>query len=79
MDIKVYGANWCVDCINVKNFLDSKGIKYNYIDITDNKKAITLVEEINNGKRIIPTLIINGISYANPSISVLIKLIDLDK
>ena len=77
MEIDIYGANWCIDCVNAKNFLDSQGVKYNYIDITDNKKAITLVEEINNGKRIIPTLIINGTSYANPSFPFLIKLIEL--
>ncbi|MDX5584316.1 MAG: hypothetical protein QNK20_05215 [Aureibaculum sp.] len=30
------------------------------------KEATSKVEEINNGKRIIPTFIINEISYTNP-------------
>ena len=76
MNIKIYGADWCVDCVNAKNFLDSKGVKYDYIDITDNKKAIALVEEINNGKRVIPTLMVDGISYTNPGIVGLMKIIE---
>ncbi|MAU35845.1 MAG: NrdH-redoxin [Flavobacteriales bacterium] len=75
MNIKVYGASWCIDCINTKNFLDSKQVKYDYINITDNYEAIALVESINNGKRVIPTLIIDGKNYTNPSISELIKII----
>ena len=75
MNIKVYGASWCIDCINTKKFLDSKKVKYDYINITNNYEAIALVESINNGKRVIPTLIIDGKNYTNPSISELIKII----
>ena len=76
MNIKIYGADWCSDCVIVKNFLDSKAITYEYIIINDNKEAIDLVEKINKGKRIIPTLLIDGISYSNPGISKLIKIIE---
>ena len=76
MNIKIYGANWCIDCINTRNFLDSKEVKYDYIDITDNKDAIAFVEEINNGKRVIPTLIIDGKTYSNPNISLLNNIIN---
>ena len=27
MKIKVYGADWCSDCVTAKNFLDSKGLE----------------------------------------------------
>ncbi len=76
MTIKVYGAYWCIDCVNTKNFLDKKRVKYDYIDITDDKEAIAFVELINNGKRVVPTLVIDGEFYANPSISDLIKIIN---
>ncbi|MEC7646608.1 MAG: glutaredoxin family protein [Bacteroidota bacterium] len=76
MKIKVYGANWCVDCINVKNFLSSKGLDYEDIIITDNINAISLVEKINNGKRIIPTIEIEGKIYSNPGINRLRKILD---
>ena len=78
MNIKVYGANWCIDCVNAKNFLESKEVKFDYVDITDNEEAITFVESVNNGKRIIPTLIIDEKIYTNPGISYLLKIINLD-
>jgi len=58
-----------------KNFLDSKEIKYEYIICTDNDEAIKFLERVNNGKRIIPTLDIDGEIYTNPGISKLIKII----
>tara|TARA_B100000780_G_C21092715_1_gene440460 strand:+ start:1343 stop:1576 length:234 start_codon:yes stop_codon:yes gene_type:complete len=73
-DIKVYGADWCSDCITAKKFLDSKNVAYEYIDITDNDTAIAFLEKVNNGKRIIPTLLIDGVSYTNPGIPGLINL-----
>jgi thioredoxin reductase (NADPH) len=75
MDIKVYGADWCSDCVNAKNFLFSKGIDFEYIIITNNDEAIAFLEKINNGKRIIPTLVVDGETYTNPGISGLIKII----
>ena len=75
MNIKVYGADWCSDCVIAKRFLDSKGVEFEYIDITDNQQAIALVEQINNGKRVIPTLMVDGVSFTNPGINGLMKIL----
>ena len=75
MNIKVYGADWCSDCLVAKRFLDEKGIKYEYIICNDNQEAIDFIEIANNGKRIIPTLDIDGVIYSNPGISGLMKII----
>ena len=75
MNIKVYSADWCPDCVNTKNFLNSKGVEFEYIDITDNEQAIALVEQINNGRRVIPTLVVDGKTYTNPGIAGLMKII----
>ena len=75
MNIKVYGADWCSDCIVLKEFLSSKGIIFEYIKINNNDEAISLLESVNNGKRIIPTLEINGVIYPNPGINKLMKII----
>jgi len=75
MNIKVYGADWCSDCVSTKKFLDSKGVNYEYIDITDNEEAVAFVEQINNGRRVIPTLMVDGVSYTNPGINGLMKII----
>ena len=75
MNIKVYGADWCPDCVNAKNFLNSKGVEFEYIDITYNEQAIALVEQINNGRRVIPTLVVDGTTYTNPGIAGLMKIL----
>ena len=75
MNIKVYGADWCADCINAKSFLKSKDVEFEYIDITDNKQAIAFVEQVNNGRRVIPTLVIDGAIYTNPGINGLMKIL----
>ena len=75
MNIKVYGADWCSDCLIAKNFLKSKDVEFEYIDITDDEQAIAFVEQINNGRRVIPTLVVNGKTYANPGIAGLIHII----
>lgn len=76
MNIKIYGADWCPDCVTAKKFLNSKEVKFEYIIITDNKDAIALVEKINNGKRIIPTLVVDGKTYTNPGINGLMKILE---
>ena len=73
-NVKVYGADWCSDCITAKNFLNSKNIDFEYIDITEDETAVAFVEKVNDGKRIIPTLLIAGETYTNPGIPGLIKL-----
>jgi len=75
MNIKIYAADWCSDCLVAKRFLDEKGVKYDYIIITDNDDAITFLEKVNNGKRVIPTLDIDGEIYTNPGIKALMKII----
>mgnify|MGYP000019848783 FL=1 len=75
MNIKVYGADWCSDCLVLKRFFDEKGIKYEYIICNDNQEAIDFIEKANNGKRIIPTLDIDGVIYSNPGITGLMKII----
>ena len=75
MNIKIYGADWCSDCVNVKKYFDTKGIKYQYIICTENDEAIEFIKSVNNGKRIIPTLEIDGEIYVNPGINKLMKII----
>ena len=75
MNIKVYGTDWCSDCLIAKNFLKSKDVEFEYIDITNDEQAIAFVEQVNNGRRVIPTLVIDGTSYTNPGIKGLMKIL----
>ena len=56
-NIKIYGTDWCYDCIRAKSFLDSNKINYQWFNIELDERLLNYVLEINNGKRIVPTII----------------------
>jgi thioredoxin reductase (NADPH) len=53
----VYSTVWCPDCKRAKQFFGEQRVAYSNVDIEQNKKAMAFVEKINNGMRIIPTII----------------------
>lgn len=64
----LYGATWCPDCRRSKKFLSEQRIPYEYVDIENNEAAQKIVQDHNNGKQIIPTIILkNGQVLVEPS------------
>ena len=57
-ELKVYGAPWCPDCRRSKAFLSEHRISYDWIDIDQDADALAYVEELQNGGRSIPTVIL---------------------
>ena len=55
--IMIYGATWCPDCKRAKQFLGEQRIQYNNIDIDEDPKSVIFVEQLNAGKRMIPTIV----------------------
>ncbi|NOZ05935.1 MAG: FAD-dependent oxidoreductase [Chloroflexi bacterium] len=55
--IVLYGAHWCPDCKRSKKFLGEQMVPYRWVDIEQDKEARHYVEKVNNGKRIIPTIV----------------------
>ena len=74
----LYGADWCPDCKRAKNFLDDNAVNYQFIDVDKHKWATDKVESINNGKRIIPTVLIDEKPFTNPNNDVLRKILKID-
>jgi thioredoxin reductase (NADPH) len=64
--VKLFGADWCPDCHRAKGYLRDNGIHFQYVDVDFHDWATQKVESINKGKRIIPTILINGKPYSNP-------------
>ncbi len=56
-EIVVYGATWCSDCRRAKIFLGEQRVHYKWIDIEEQPEHQAFVEKINDGKRIIPTIV----------------------
>jgi thioredoxin reductase (NADPH) len=61
--ITVYGAHWCPDCRQSKQFLGEHQIPYRWVDIEEDPAGETVVLQANNGKRIIPTIIFEDGSH----------------
>ncbi len=78
-EILFYGADWCSDCRRAKSYLNANNVKYTFIDVDLDQKATDLVQKINNGKRIIPTLIIDNDPLTNPSNDVLANVLGLNE
>lgn len=64
----VYSTVWCPDCKRAKRFLGEQRIPYVNVDIEQDAKAMAYVEEVNGGKRIIPTILFpDGSTLVEPS------------
>lgn len=77
-DLKVYGAPWCPDCRRAKTFLSEHRIEYDWIDIDQDPDALAYVEELQNGGRSIPTVILpRGNMLIEPSDEELAQALDI--
>ncbi len=55
--IMVYSTVWCPDCKRAKQFFGEQRVQYVSVDLEHDPKAVASIEKINQGKRIIPTII----------------------
>ena len=55
--IIVYGTTWCPDCRRSKQFLGEHRIQYAWVDIEQDEAAMAEVIRLNEGKRIVPTIL----------------------
>lgn len=66
--IIVYSTTWCPDCKRAKKFFNDHRIQYRNIDIEKDSRAMAYVEEVNQGMRIIPTIVFpDGSILTEPS------------
>lgn len=68
-EIRLYGTDWCGDTRRVRNYLDNKGIKYQWFNIDMDDAAGEFVAKVNNGFRSVPTLVFpDGTVMVEPSL-----------
>ncbi len=66
--IILYGTTWCGGSRRAKRIFDDNKIPYKWIDIDQDKEARTIVENLNNGFRSVPTIIFpDGSKLVEPS------------
>ena len=66
--ITVYGAPWCPDCKRSKQFLGEQRVPYSWVDIDKDEEGRRYVNQVNDGKQIIPTIVFeDGSILVEPS------------
>jgi mycoredoxin len=55
--IVMYTTSWCSDCYRAKYLLDEYGIPYVNIDVEENPEAMAFVKQVNQGNRVVPTIV----------------------
>lgn len=63
--VTMYSTPWCADCRSTKMFLKERGIEFREVDIDKSLEGEALVLRVNNGRRKIPTLELDGRYFAN--------------
>jgi thioredoxin reductase (NADPH) len=66
--LTVYGTTWCGDCKRAKQLLGEQRVAYSFIDIDSDEEGLAYVQEVNQGKSIIPVVLFeDGSTLVEPS------------
>ncbi|HZP57985.1 MAG TPA: FAD-dependent oxidoreductase [Dehalococcoidia bacterium] len=66
--ITMYGTLWCGDCKRTKKFFGEQRVHYEFVDVDADPDGLAVVERVNQGKLIIPTLVFeDGSTLVEPS------------
>jgi thioredoxin reductase (NADPH) len=67
-NITLYGTLWCSDCKRSKRFFGEQRVHYTFVDVDVDPEGLAVVERVNNGKHIIPTIVFeDGSALVEPS------------
>jgi mycoredoxin len=78
--IKLYGTSWCPDTARARACLEKCKVQFIWCDIEKDAQGCTFVEQINKGKRRVPTIVFpDGIILVEPSNSELEKRVEAIK
>ena len=73
-------TTWCGYCRRLKSQLDSAGIGYTEVNIEEHPDAAALVEKVNGGNQVVPTLVFaDGTAATNPSLAEVKSRLNLPK
>ncbi|WP_062356103.1 mycoredoxin [Herbidospora yilanensis] len=69
MALTVYTTSWCGPCKRLKSQLNREGIAYEEVDVEADPQAASFVESVNQGNRVVPTVVFpDGSAATNPSV-----------
>jgi len=62
--VTIYGTRWCCDCRRAKQFLRERKVVFREVNIDESPGAEELVLRVNNGRRKVPTIEVDGRYFA---------------
>ena len=63
-EVTIYGTDWCGDCRRARKFLREQGVGFREVNIDETPQAEELVLRVNNGRRKVPTIEVEGRYFA---------------
>ncbi|MGO3146130.1 MAG: glutaredoxin domain-containing protein [Leucobacter sp.] len=66
-DIKIYGADWCGDCLRAKRVFGELEVGYDWIDLVATPEAADVAQEISGRKNIPVIAYPDGTHQVEPS------------
>jgi thioredoxin reductase (NADPH) len=70
-NVTVYGSKSCGDTIRAMRFLDDREFAYEFKDVDESPELNDYLADLNNGKRVMPTIQVDNEILINPSDSAL--------
>lgn len=62
--VTIYSTPWCGNCRRTKQFLRERSIPFREVNIDQDEEAEELVRRINDGRRRVPTVEVEGRYFA---------------
>lgn len=59
-NVKIYSTPTCTYCLMAKDFMDSKGIEYNEIDVSANQDKVQELLKLTDGQMGVPVIVVDG-------------------
>ncbi len=66
--LKIYGTDSCSDCRRAKQYLDTNGTAYDWVDLEASPDEIDTIMSYNDGRKTIPVIVFpDGSHLTEPS------------
>jgi thioredoxin reductase (NADPH) len=62
----LYSTRWCPDCLRTRRWLTDHRVDFEEVDVDENPRANDLITQYGYGRRVLPTLDVDGRIYINP-------------
>lgn len=76
-DFTMFTTSWCPFCNRLKKLLNEREIPFTEVDVEDDADAAAFVESVNDGNRVVPTVLFaDGSTQTNPGASKVVAKLD---